>query len=461
MHGYPESMLGRLIKPEIISMLEQKQYMELRDALVTLDPVDISDTIQGLSLEDRAIVFRILPKALSADVFENLPLADQEELIVSLGQEQVSAILNEMDPDDRTALLEELPGIVTRRLLELLTPEERTVTTTLLGYPEDSIGRLMTPEYVAIHEDWTVEQVFAHIRETGREKESINILYVIGEHDKLKAYIILKTLIFADPQTVVRDIMNTKVIALPAHDDQETASEVMIRYDYSILPVVDSDNTLVGIVTADDVFDVVLEETTEDMHRMAGMAALEEPYFDVSFPTLLRKRGGWLVVLFIGATFTISVMEYFQEGFQKKLLFFIPLIMSSGGNSGSQAATLVIRAMAVQDVTLNDWFRVLRRELLTAIILGSILGIIALMRITIFPSSFGDYYFILATAVAAAVLAVVLFGTLVGSMLPFILRGIGFDPALSSTPLVATLVDIIGLAIYFWVAMLILGNTVL
>lgn len=452
MHGVTDSMIGRLLKPDIVSMLRQKNYMELKESLCNLEPIDISETIEGLSVEERAVVFRLLPRALSADVFENLPFADQEELIISLSQDQVSSILNEMDPDDRTALLEELPGKVTRRLLGLLTPKERRVTTTLLGYPEDSIGRLMTPEYVAVQDDWTVEKVFQHIRETGRDKESFNILYVIDKQDKLTAFILLRTLIFADPKSIVRDIMDTKVIALPAYDDQETASEIMIRYDYSILPVVDSDNTLVGIVTADDIFDVVVEETTEDMHRMGGMEALEDPYFDVSIITLVRKRIGWLAMLFLGSTMTILVMEFFQKKLQFQLILFLPLIVSCGGNSGSQASMLMIRAIAVQDVTLWDWYRVLRRELVTAIILGGMLGSIAFMRVYLFPGVLGTYYLYVAASVAGAVLAVVLFGSLIGSMLPFILQGIGIDPALCSSPLVATLVDITGLVIYFLVA---------
>ncbi|MGC9330010.1 MAG: magnesium transporter, partial [Candidatus Hinthialibacter sp.] len=290
MHGYSESLLTRLILPDIEAMLAQKNYKELREALVELDPVDIAETINTLTLEERAIVFRILPRSISADVFEYLPFDEQEELMHSLGQEQVSALLNEMDPDDRTQLLEELPGKVIKRVIELLSPQERAVAVTLLGYPEDSVGRLMTPEYTAIHQDWTVEQTLQHVRKIGREKETINIIYVVDDNDHLIANVKLRTLIFSEPTAFIKDIMNQQVIALNAFDDQETASEAMIRYDLPILPVVDSDGTLVGIVTSDDVFDVVVEETTEDMHRMGGLSALEEPYFNASFLTLVRKR---------------------------------------------------------------------------------------------------------------------------------------------------------------------------
>lgn len=463
MHGYSDSLFSRLITPDIENMLAQKNYKELREALVELDPVDIADAIAILTPEERAVVFRILPRKISADVFEYLPFDEQEELMHSLGQEQVSALLNEMDPDDRTQLLEELPGKVTRRVIELLSPEERAVAVTLLGYPEESVGRLMTPEYTAIHQNWTVEETLANIRKTGREKETINILYVIDDHDRLIANVKLRSLIFAEPSTLIRDIMNHQVIALNAFDDQETASEAMIRYDLSVLPVVDSDGTLVGIVTSDDVFDVVVEEATEDMHRMGGLSALEEPYFHASFLTLVRKRGGWLFLLFLGEMAVVSVMERFDEVIRQAtvLSFFLPLVISSGGNSGSQAATLVIRALAVQDIMLGDWFRVFLRELLSGFLLGAFLGSVAFFRIFIWPTAHPEHWILLGITITTAVTCVVLCGALLGSMLPFILRSLGFDPALSSTPLVATLSDTIGVLIYFSLSLLMLSGSII
>lgn len=488
MQGIQNPMLGRLIQPEIQELITNKRYKELRETLIELDPADISESIVVLSQEERAILFRILPRDVAADVFEYLHFYDQEELLRSLGQEHVSAILNEMEPDDRTALLEELPGKVTSRLMKLLTPAERKIAKSLLGYPEDSIGRRMTPEYVAVKEDWTVAQVMEHIRKTGEDKETINVIYVIEKNEKLVDDLRLRMLIFADPQTRVSELMDHQFVALSAMDDQETAIEVMTHYDRIALPVIDSQGTLVGIVTADDVFDVVEEETTEDVHRMGGMEALDEPYSQVRFYTMIRKRAGWLFVLFVGEVFTIWAMQSYSDQIKTlaALTFFIPLIISCGGNSGSQVTSLVIRAMAVQDIKLNDWYRVMSRELMTGVILGCILGTVALVPANIFVEGMGSdestlvanpieanqnegnnpnqttdsktySVFIFAIAVSTAVFSVVVFGTLIGCMLPFILSGIGFDPAFSSAPLVATIVDLMGVFIYFSVATLILG----
>jgi magnesium transporter len=322
----------------------------------------------------------------------------------------------------------------------------------------------MTPEYLAIHQDWTVKETLAFIRKSGGDKETINILYVLDDQDELIAYLKIRALIFENPKDSIRDIMNTQVIVLNAFDDQETASEAMMRYDLPVLPVVDSDGTLVGIVTSDDVLDVIVEETTEDIHKMGGMAALEEPYFHASFFTLIQKRAGWLFILFLGAMLIVTVMEQFDEIIQDfvVLTFFLPLVISSGGNSGTQAATLVIRALAVQDITLRDWFRVFLRELLTGLILGALLGGTILLRVWIWPpdrSPGGDLsvdFHQLAQIVTISVAAVVVCGTLIGSMLPFLLRALRFDPALSSTPLVTTLCDSIGVVIYYTLAMLML-----
>lgn len=460
MHGYSESMLSNLIIPDIESLLNDRNYKELRETLSELDPIDIAEAIVALSEEHRAVVFRLLPKRLSADVFEYLPFNEQEELLRSLGHEQVSSILNEMDPDDRTALLEELPGRLTKRLLELLSPQERKIAKTLLGYPEESIGRLMTPEYVSIKADWTVEETLQYIRKTASEKETINILYVTDERDKLLAQLKVRTLIFAEPATKIREIMNTQVIALNAFDDQETASKCMLKYDMTVLPVVDSDGTLVGIVTSDDIFDVVVEETTEDMHRMGGMEFIDEPYFHASMWTIVRKRMGWLFLLFMGGIFLAAVMQSFQGVISEiaVLTFFLPLVISSGGNSGSQASTLIIRSLAVQDITLKDWLRVFCRELFSGLILGFILGLVIFIRIMINPPDESIHWLTLSAMMLVAVVCVVTFGTLMGSMLPFALRTLGFDPAFSSTPLIATLCDTIGVVIYYTLAILFLKH---
>ncbi|MBI1387127.1 MAG: magnesium transporter [bacterium] len=450
---------GHLVEPEIKELLNAKDYKGLREALADLESPDIAEALLVLSPEERAVVFRILPRKVAAEVFAYLPIADEEELLHNLGNEHVTGILNEMEPDDRTALLEELPGQVTKRLIASLSPQERKIAQQLLGYPEYSIGRLMTPEYVSIQEEWSVQETMTILRKTGRDKETLNTLYVTDSNDRLTADVSLKSLIFAEPESRIDEIMNTHVAALRATDDQEMASEMMLHYDLYVLPVVDSEGTLVGIVTADDVLDVVVEETTEDMQLMAGMEALEEPYSETPFVTMARKRGGWLFVLFLGEMITVSVMHQFESAMSNAsiaLLFFLPLIISCGGNSGSQASTLVIRALSVQDVSLRDWFGVLWREMMTGLMLGVFLGMVALLRVVFWPhaaAQYGDDYFFLGVTVGCSVIGIVLMGTITGSMLPFILRTLGIDPAMASGPLVATLMDTLGVTIFFSMAM--------
>lgn len=450
--------LGILIEPEIRSWLENRNYKELRESLQELDPFDIAQALLVLSPEERAIVFRILPRRIAAEVFAHLPLSEEEELLHSLGNAHVSGILNELAPDDRTALLEELPGQVTKRLIGSLSPQERQVANTLLGYPEYSVGRLMTPEYVAVPAEWSIKDTLNHIRLVGREKETINVIYVFDENDHLAAYLPLRRLLISDPDQYISEIMRTNVVALNAFDDQETAADVMARYDMSVLPVIDSEGTLVGIVTADDVLDVVVEESTEDIHLMGGLEALDEPYNDISFFSLFRKRAGALMLLFLGGTLTVTAMGVYASGLEKSLLIFIPLIISSGGNSGSQAATLVIRALSTQEIRLGDWFKVLGREFGMGIMLGILLGAIAFFLVPFWPGGedvTAAKQSIIALTVGCAVITVVLYGTTMGAMLPFVLKRCGMDPAFSSTPLVATVVDATGIIIYCMVAALI------
>lgn len=453
---------GRLVEPEIKELLQAKDFKGLREALADLETPDIAEAILVLTPEERAVVFRILPRKVAAEVFAYLPFAEEEELLHNLGNEHVSGIMNELEPDDRTALLEELPGQVTKRLIASLSPDERKIARQLLGYPEYSIGRMMTPEYVSVNEEWTVKDTLANLRTIARDKETIHTLYVTDQSDHLTAYVPIRSLIFAEPESLIRDIMNTYVVALRAFDDQETAAEAMIHYDLNVLPVVDSDGTLVGIVTSDDVFDVVVEETTEDIHRMGGVEALEAPYSDVSLLAMARKRGVWLFILFLGSTITVVMMKQFEDAIAQAgatLVAFLPMIISSGGNAGSQAATLVIRALSVQDVTMGDWLKVLGREILTGLMLGIFLGAVAMTLVAFWPnaaSSFGDNYILIGATVSCAVLGIVSTGAIVGSMLPFILQATGVDPAMASTPLVATVVDALGVVILFSMAILIL-----
>jgi len=371
-----------------------------------------------------------------------------------------------MAPDDRTQLLEEMPGEAAQRLIALLTPDERRVAVRLLGYPEESIGRLMTPDYVSIRKDWSISHVFSHLRQVGREKESLNVLYVTDEKGHLLDDIRLRDLVIADPNSTVADLMDGNYVWLRANDDQEEAVRTFKKYDRSVLPVVDSMNVLVGIVTVDDVLDVAEQEETEDVQKMAAVEALEAPYMEIGFGTMIKKRAGWLLILFFGELFTATAMGYFEHEIARAvvLALFVPLIISSGGNAGSQGASLVIRALALGEVTVRDWWRIMRREILAGLALGSILGLTALCRIVLWPwrvQVYGEHYLIVGFAVGTSLVGVVMWGTLAGSMLPLLLRRLGFDPAVSSAPFVATLVDVTGLVIYFLTAKVILTGTLL
>lgn len=454
------------LSPEIEDALRRREFSSLRDALAGWDPKDIADLIREVGVEDQAVIFRILPREVAADAFEYLTPEMQEGLIKGLAREEVAAILNEMAPDERTRLLEEMPATATKQLLALLTPEERNVAVRLLGYPEDSIGRLMTPDYLAVRADWTVQRVLDHIRAHGRDSETLNVIYVVDERGRLVDDLRIRQLLLAAPEARIADISDGKFASLRASDDQESAIAVFRAYDRVALPVTDSDGVLLGIVTVDDVLDVAAEEATEDIQKIGGSEALDEPYMATTLGSLVKKRAKWLVVLFVGEMLTASAMGWFEEEIARAvvLALFVPLIISSGGNSGSQAATLVIRAMALGEVTLRDWWRVIRREFQCGLLLGTILGAIGLLRVAAWQGVFdlyGPHWVLVGLTVAAALVGVVLWGTLVGSMLPFVLRSAGFDPAVSSAPFVATLVDVTGLVIYFTVALLLLRGTLL
>ena len=402
-------MFGKLIGPDIEEMIANREFIALRKAILSLDPSSVAELMEDLPPQDVGVVFRILPRGLAADIFEYLPLENQEELLRSLGREHVAAVLNEMDPDDRTALLEELPGTVTQRLLALLSPEERRVATQLLGYPEESIGRRMTPDYVALRDSWTVAQVLEHIRKVGHDRETLNVLYVVDERGRLIDDIRLREVILADPAAPLSSIMDRQFSALRVDQDQEEAVREFQRLDRVALPVVDSAGMLVGMVTVDDVMDVAEEEVTEDMQKMAAVEALDAPYLDVGFFTMVRKRVIWLSVLFLGQMLTATAMGYFEDEISQAIVLalFIPLIISSGGNSGSQTATLVIRAMAIRELHMRDWWRVLVREAGSGFTLGCLLGLIALLRIGLWPwreEVYGEHYFMVAITVAVSLI---------------------------------------------------------
>jgi magnesium transporter len=460
-------MVGKLLAPEIKSLIDARNFVALRELFEEWPPADVADVILDLPDDEQVIIFRVLPAASAADVFEYIGIEEQQKLLRAMAHEQVVGILNEMSPDDRTALLEEMPSAAARQLIKLLTPEERHVAQALLGYPEGSVGRLMTPDFIAIHEDWTVKEVLDFVREYGQDSETLNVIYVVDERGKLIDDVRMRAFLLRPLGAKVSDITDQTFVALKVNDSQEEALNVFRKYDRTALPVIDSNDVLVGIVTIDDMLDVAEQEATEDIQKLGGMEALDEPYTTIPFLRMVKKRATWLIVLFLGEMLTATAMQGYNGEIEKAavLAMFLPLIISSGGNSGSQATTLVIRAMALGELRLGDWFRVVRKELLSGFSLGLILGCIGFIRIALWQYlhifDYGTYHWLVAVTVGGALVGVVLWGCVAGSMLPFLLRRCGLDPATSSAPFVATLVDVTGLLIYFNVALVILRGTLL
>lgn len=408
----------------------------------------------------------------AASVFKILDITEQRRIVKELPPFKTAELLNELPADDRTAFLEELPKEVIRDLIKLLDPEERKITLSLLGYPEDSVGRLMTPDYVYVYEHNSVDEVLSIIRRVAKSSETVDVIYIINERGELIDDIKLRDIILAAPDKRMHELLDGRIISLNVNDDQEHASQVFKMNNRVALPVTDDNNILLGIVTIDDILWVANEEFSEDMQKIGGTEALEEPYLETPFFKLIRKRIGWLIILFIGEMLTATAMSYFSDEIQKAVVLsiFVPLIMSSGGNSGSQASTLIIQAMAVAEVSLADWWRVIRREVLSGLTLGAILGTIGFLRVClwhwlmaqgIIEDLYHEQWLLIAFTVGFSLVGVVLWGTLSGSMLPLILKRLGADPAASSAPFVATLVDVTGLVIYFSVAYLFLKGILL
>src|SRR3989449_5989001 len=451
---------------DFASLIRRNDFATLRDELVRHRPQDLASILSELRADDQVIAFRILPRGLAAAVFEYMPPEDQRSLLKAMGQEDVAALLNRMAPDDRTSLLSELPANATKRLLELLTPEERREAVTLLGYAPGTVGRLMTPHYIAVREDWTVQQVLDYVREHGQDSETLNVIYVVDDDGVLIDDIRIREFLVVPLSKRVSDLMDRRYVTLKATDTQQSAVEVFRREDRTALPVTDTAGVLIGIVTVDDALDVAEEAATREFQLFGGSESLDEPYLAISPVNMVKKRAAWLVVLFLGEMLTATAMGFFEKEIARAvvLALFVPLIISSGGNSGSQASTLVIRALALGELAQGDVFRVIRRELFSGFALGCILGTIGFLRISIwsaFSNLYGPHWFLVASTVALALVGVVLWGSLVGSILPFLLRRLGFDPATSSAPFVATLVDVTGLVIYFSVGFLVLRGTLL
>ena len=452
----------------ITSLIQEGEFFKLKEILKHYEPAELVELIEAEQEREQLIVFRLLPLRLATQVFEYLELEVQKHFLANLSQEKISDILNEMSPDDRTALLEFLPDDFVKELIQTLSEPERKVTLELLGYPEYSVGRLMTPDYIAIRETWTVQQVLDYIRRHGGQSETLSVLYVTDHRGVLLDDIRIREFLLSAPERPVSELMDRRYVKLNAMQDQEAAIDVFRKNDRVALPVVNDDGVLFGIVTIDDILDIREEEDTEDIQKLGGSAALDEPYLATSIWGMIKKRAGWLVILLLGEMLTTSAMHHFEEDLQKAAVLglFIPLIISAGGNAGSQATSLIIRAMSLGEFTLSDWWLVMRREIISGAALGAILGVVGALRIVLWakvvdPGYFGPYWQLIAVTVGFSLLGIVLWGVLSGAMLPMLLKRLGLDPATSSAPFVATLVDVTGLIIYFSVATLVLRGTLL
>ncbi len=437
-------------KQDIQSLIETKDFAKLKSALCEMEIHDLAELMASLADEDLAMAFRLLPLERATEIFGDLPLEHQEELLATLSSEKFAAILNEMPPDERTDFLEELPGEMAQRLLSRLRGDELKIARDLLAYPEESTGRLMTPEYVSVRPDWSVEKVLRHIRSVAAKKETIDVLYVIDEGGKLTDEIRLEELVLAEPTEKVRDLMDEQLASLQASDDRETAVELFKKYDAVALPVVNSQGVLVGIVTVDDVLDVAEEEDTEDFQKITGMEPLESSYFGTNFGGMLRKRLPWLVLLLLAGTFAVMVLFRYEK-FLAVLAMFMPLINATAGNTGNQVAGLMIRGFALQDVDLRDWWRVLMRELGRGLTMGLVLAVMACVIVMVFQNQFP-----IALAAGVAMLIAVTLGNLLGSMLPFFFKRLGMDPAVTSGPFIACLMDVTSILVFFSTATLVL-----
>jgi magnesium transporter len=454
--------------PELLYLLsgDEDDFLE---ASRNMQPADIAEALSQLPPEGAAQVVRALPFHLAVQVFDEPELEDRAGIVTHLPNEVLGPIISAMSSDQQVGLIRELGDADRERLAHLLDAPTRDILRQLISYPPTSAGGIMTTEFLSVPATWTAVQVRKFITEVGSAKETVYAIYVVDDKDQRLLHVIsLREVIMVASETVVLEIGERRkpVTARPLMDREDVA-RLISKYNLLAIPVVTEGGQILGIVTVDDIIDTLISETTEDVQKFGGMEALDEPYMEIRIGKMIQKRAGWLCALFLGEMLTATAMGYFEHEISKAvvLALFIPLIISSGGNSGSQATSLIIRAMALQEVTLKDWWRVAVRELPSGAILGAILGVIGFVRITLWQHlgwyDYGVHYQLVALTVSLSLVGVVLFGSLAGSMLPFVLRRIGFDPASASAPFVATLVDVTGLIIFFSVGLIVLRGTLL
>ncbi|MBT4757630.1 MAG: magnesium transporter [Opitutae bacterium] len=439
---------------EVEALVEKGQLKALSESLTSWANPEVGDLILRLDKPHQVLVYRALPRERAADVFAYFEPEDQDDVLAALTDADTRALLADLSPDDRTAMLEELPATVTRRLMQLLSPEDLAESRKLLGYPEESVGRLMTPDYLRIRAEWTCEQALAHIRKFGRDSEIFNILYVTDASGKLVDIVRMRRLMMTEPTALIQEMLNYNCVSISAYDDREVAVEMIQRYDVNALPVVDSEGVLLGIVTVDDILDVAEEEATEDIQKGAAVAPLETRYSVASPAQLFRKRIGWLLVLIFVNLISASVISSYEEFVLEfiTLALFMPLVIASGGNCGAQSATLMVRAIATGDLELSDWLMAVGKELFVGFLLGIAMAVIAGMVSQIYG---GDSH--IAWIVGLSMIAIVFVANSFGALLPFVLSRLNVDPAAASSPLITSVMDVLGLIIYFSIAVVVLG----
>lgn len=446
------------LPPEMRRLLREGSWQELAARQgewpeVSLVAPELTELLSELDTRDRVLLFRALPRDLAAAVFAKLQPAPRDRLLLALTDRETRQLLADLPPDDRTSLLGELPGQVTQRLLNLVPPEDLAVTRKLLGYPKDSVGRLMTPDYLAVRPEWTVARALEHVRERGREDETADTVFVVDAEWRLLDDLPLRRFVLTDPRRLVGDIMDEQYVSLRANTDREEAVRMMRRFDRVALPVVDSDGILVGIVTVDDVLDVAEEEATEDFHRTSAIAPVREGYWQAGVALLYRSRIGWLAALVLVNLVSSGVIAAYEEMLVSyvALAFFIPLLIDTGGNAGSQSATIMIRAISLGEVRLDQWWRALVKEAVLGLMIGVTLGLLGL-ALGLFRGGFQ-----IGLVVMITMIVMLLLTNLLGVLLPFLLMRFGRDPAVASGPLITSVADAVGLLTYFWVATLVLG----
>ena len=447
--------MPEFVTRELVEFISKKKWTALKERLVDVPAPVIPEVLFIAEKHDRVLIFRSLTRQKSAEVFSILEPEQQDSLLRDLTDVETRQLLSNLPPDDRTALLEELPAPMTRQLFGLLSTEDLQEARQLLGYPEESVGRLMTPDYVAVYPDWTVAKALDHIRSKGKDSETINVVYVVDSTGKLLDDIRLRRIILSDPDKKIEELMDKSFASLSAFEDREKAVKMMQDYDLLALPVIDSDGELIGIVTFDDVMDVAEEEATEDIQKSASVAPLKMSYHRAGIFNLYNKRAGWLIILVLLNLVSAGVIAAFEEQLAQTivLLFFIPILIGTGGNAGAQAATLVIRALVTGDIKLDQWVQTIGKEILVGLLLGVTLGLLGgclgLLR--------GDFNWSISLVVGLSMLSIVIVGNLVGMTLPFILAKVKIDPAVASGPLITTIADATGLLIYFSIASVIIG----